>query len=254
MNSEVKHITLFLLIASIVGFLAFSLETSKLNNITETRISGNRLLTENDYLEFARISKIDASSDISISIIRDRLDKHPYIEKVDVLVVERGLAEIKIFEKKMDAILLEENNQFLISDMAEIIPFIPATKNIDLPVIVANKNKDIQLFRSAINNNKLLCALQIITTAKLYDNTLYENISEINLTDKQNVALYLSEIESPIYFGLEDEIEKTVYLSKIFKHIKGNKISKYIDYIDLRYNQFVYLGLDEKLTKDKGRI
>ncbi len=76
------------------------------------------------------------------------------------------------------------------------------------------------------NDDKLFSALKIISTAELYDENLYRNISEINLNNKDHISIHLSQLSSPIYFGKENEIETTVFLSKIFKQMQKNEIKR----------------------------
>jgi len=127
--------------------------------------------------------------------------------------------------------------------------------NLNLPVIIYNtKSEKVKSFVNATNDNKLFSALKIISTAELYDENLYRNISEINLNNKDHISIYLSQLSSPIYFGKDNEIETTVFLSKIYKQMQKNEIKDYLNYVDLRYNELVYLGFDEKLTRQKEAI
>jgi len=245
LKSELKHTILLILFSSVIALLAFSLEGSEINDITRIEILGNNYLSDETYLNFARLSEIESMSEISVAIIRDRLSKHPYIKNIDVLMLDRGTVKISIFEKKMDAILLNKSKQYLIAENAEIIPLIFSTKNINLPVILSSeKEENVRVFTSACKNERLYSALKIISTAEIYDKLLHENISEINLLNSDDISVHLSNISSPIYFGKENEIEKTVYLSKIFKHMKSNSIKDYLNYVDLRFNEMVYLGFN----------
>jgi hypothetical protein len=108
-------------------------------------------------------------------------------------------------------------------------------------------------FTNACNDKSLFQALRIISTAEVYDAELYNDISEIYLSEG-DISLQLIGLSSPVYFGDNKEIMKTVYLSKIFKSINRNKFSAYLDYIDLRYDDLVYLGFDEKFINDKEKI
>jgi cell division protein FtsQ len=255
LKSEIQHSVLLLTIVGIISFLAFSLEGSEINNISKIRIIGNKYLDESNYLKFAKLENIEYLSDLSISLIKDRIGKHPYVENCDVLIIERGIAEVTIYEKKMDAIVLNNNKQFIITDRAEIIPLVTSTMNLNLPVIIYNtKSEKVKSFVNATNDNKLFSALKIISTAELYDNDLYRNISEINLNNKDHISIYLSQLSSPIYFGKDNEIETTVFLSKIYKQMQKNEIKDYLNYVDLRFNELVYLGFDEKLTRQKEAI
>ncbi len=146
----------------------------------------------------------------------------------------------------MDAILLSKSKQYMISNNSEIIPWLSSTKNVNLHVIIDNYDSKNSRFRQHCNNEDLLCALKIIWTLQKFMMKYYIKIlSEINLSKDGGVSILLSDLTSPIYFGKSNEIEKTVFLSKISEHIKGSKINKYLDYVDLRYNEMVYLGLDE---------
>ena len=251
--SEIKHFILLLIIAGTIGILAFTLEKSDFNDITKIDISGNVHLSSEKYLSFAKLIDQEGQN-ITIAIIRDRLSKHPYIKNIDVIREERGLVKVDVHEKKMDAVLLEKSKQFLITDTGEIIPFIFSTKNIDVPVIISNTSKkNVEVFTNASGYGKLFSALKIISTAEIYDPHLYKSLSEIDLLEN-SISLQLIGFSSPIYLGVDEEIEKTVYLSKIFKHMKLNKFNDYLQYVDLRFNELVYLGFDDQITNDKENI
>lgn len=254
-KSEIKQAALLVVIIAIIISLLFSLERSEINNITQVKISGNVYLSVEKYLRFAGLDDKEKLSELTITIIRDRLEKHPYIKNVDAVIAERGAAEIEIFEKKFDAVLLNKQDNYLITDGAEIIPLISSTRNINLPVIVnSHDTKAINSFGNARKLSNLFCALKIISTAELYDKNLYMRLSEINIHNNNDISLLLTNLSSPIYFGNGYEVEKTVFLSKIFKRLSGNDLSNYLDYVDLRYDEMVYLGFDEQLTSDKGKI
>ena len=250
---KIKHFVLLIIIVGMISVLAFTLEKSEFNDITRIDIKGNIHLSSEKYLSYAKLAEL-GGHEISTAIIRDRLSKHPYVKSVDVIREERGIVKINLNEKKVDAILLKKSKQFLITNTGEIIPFIFSTKNIDVPVIISNNAKeDIEVFTYASNYGKLYSALKIISTAEIYDPFLHKSISELNLFE-DNISLQLMDFASPIFFGVDEEIEKTVYLSKLFKHMKLNKFNNYLEYVDLRFNELVYLGFDDQFTNDKESI
>ncbi|MCB0732018.1 MAG: cell division protein FtsQ/DivIB [Ignavibacteriae bacterium] len=254
-QSELKHFILLFLMVSIIGLLAFSLESSDINEISTIKIIGNKYLEEDEYLKYSQLMGKLVNNEITIALIRDRLEKHPYIENIDVVILERGIAQVQVFEKKMDAVLLGNSTKYIITNRAEVLPLLPTTSNINLPVIVSTeKNDKIKNFTSATNCERLYSALKIISTAEIYDTNLYENISEIDLLESDELALHLSNFSYPIYFGTKNEIEKTVYLSKLYRHMQGNKLTEYLSYIDLRFNEMVYLGFNELAANQKESI
>ncbi len=253
--SKMKHYILLALLCCVIGLLAFSLEGSEINSIQSIEIEGANYLSPEKYLEIANLSDINNSPNITINVIQDRLMKHPYINNVDVSVIERGIVRAKLFEKKMEAVLLVDSKQFIISEKSEIIPLMVSTKSIDLPVIVnPDKEEKIIPFHLASKYKNLRNALNIITTADVYDKELSNQIFEINLNYGKDIILSVSDLTFPINIGTDLEIEKIVYLSKIIKHLRGNNLSNYMNYLDLRFTDLVYLGFDNKLVASEGKI
>ena len=252
--STFKQFVLMVTMLGILALLTFTLNRSDINIINKIQIEGNELLDADVYKKFAKLDDVEAIENIRLSIIHDRLAKHPYIKNVDVVMLKRGIVNIKITEKKMDAILLQKNKQFLITDDTQLLPMLPKTKNIDLPVIDNYaKAEKIKLFNTVKKDNNLLSALKIISTAEFVDKDLYKRIATIDLHNGKNISLDIIDFDFPVFFGKNDEVKKTVYLSKILYHIKGKKIKDYLSYLDLRYDNLVYLGFDNTSMLKKGR-
>ncbi len=252
--STFKQFVLMVIILSVITMLAFTLNRSSINRISQIRIEGNRLLDSEVYKKFAKLDNVESIENIGLSIIHDRLEKHPYVKDVDVIMQERGIVDIKIIEKKMDAIILQKGKQLLITAEAQLLPMLPETKNIDLPIIDNYTiSKKIKLFSSVKKDKNLLSALKIISTAEFVDKNLYKNIGAIDLHKGENISLDIINVDFPILFGKDNEVKKTVYLSKILYQLKGEKLKGYLKYLDLRYNNLVYLGFDNAKMLKKGR-
>ena len=253
--NKIKHSILFVLLIAIFGLLSFSLKNSNLNSINKIEIEGANYLSSKDYMEIANLSDFEKDPNINITVIQDRIEKHPYVNNADVWLAERGTIRIKIIEKTFEALILTDKKQFLITGSGEIIPFYSSTKNIDLPVIVNVKNADeINVFSFAGKYQNLKNALKIISTSEIYDENLSKRISEINLNNGKDITVTISDQEFPIYMGSDSEVEKTIYLSKILKHIKNNGLSNYVNYLDLRFTDLVYLGFKDKLVSLEEKI
>ena len=148
--------TLFFLV--LISFLFYLILLPKKNikrNIKEIELSGNKFLIANDYLKQTKLSGIKDYNDISLAVIKDRLEKHPYISRADVeLKGNKILAYVK--ERKMIAIIIKANSIYFVSDNFEILPLMPKTKLIDLPVISNPANNDDVKPFAYIKNNGLL--------------------------------------------------------------------------------------------------
>ena len=133
--SMLKNIILLITIIALMGLLAFTLERSEINDIITINIEGNEYLDSEKYLEFANLNNIEEKANLNIALIQDRLEKHPYIENADVVMLERGIVEVTIKEQKFDAILLSNGKQFLVSNKAEILPSLSSTRNINATIL-----------------------------------------------------------------------------------------------------------------------
>ena len=112
--------TLFFLV--LISFLFYLILLPKKNikrNIKEIELSGNKFLIANDYLKQTKLSGIKDYNDISLAVIKDRLEKHPYILRADVeLKGNKILAYVK--ERKMIAIIIKANSIYFVSDNFEM--------------------------------------------------------------------------------------------------------------------------------------
>jgi len=242
--SMFKHSVLLFGIVGVLLTLTFTLNRSEINKIYKIEITGNEYLPKEDYIKFARLGEVN-NAELNISLIHDRLEKHPYINNVDVVIRERGIVKIQIYEITIDALLLKDGKQLLLSSDAELIPFLSNTINMDVPIIVNYKEqKNTRLFGSVTKDKNLMSALSIITTAQFVDEELYKKISSINLNYGKSISIDITNINFPIFFGKDNEVKKTVYLSKILYHLKDKKIKNYLNYLDLRFDNLVYLGFD----------
>jgi cell division septal protein FtsQ len=126
-SSEIKHLLLLIFTIILIGLLALTLEGSEINNIKYIDLQGNKYLSAEQYLNYAQLSDLLDDDLVTTAIIRDRLSKHPYIRNIDVIKEERGIVKVNIFERKMDAVLLQNSEKFLICETGEIIPLIHST-------------------------------------------------------------------------------------------------------------------------------
>jgi hypothetical protein len=57
--------------------------------------------------------------------------------------------------------------------------------------------------------------------------------------------LQFSQIEAAVVLGRNNEIEKVMYLEKLVQKFDQTHINNVLNYIDLRYSKYIYLGKSE---------
>ena len=80
--------------------------------------------------------------DLTLPVIKDRIEKHPYVEYADVEFENKNLVSIEIVEKKIKAVLLDGSEPHFITEDLQVLPYYENTKYVDYPVISNLKEKD----------------------------------------------------------------------------------------------------------------
>lgn len=235
---------IFVVLLGLVLYLSFGLEEKDEINISVIEINGNHHLPKNAYFEYANLQEKNDYGLLTLQLIRDRFQKHPYIKQVVVSYEGEGKVLVNITEKEFKALLLTSSQRFLMTKEMEILPVLEDSQYINFPVIQVNTDEqNISPFHLAKNNKELKTSFKILTAAKLLNPGLYDNLSEIDLRDGKNVIIYFSSVDYPVIIGRENEIKKMVVFEKLWESIGTVQANKLLEYVDLRFSNKVYLGI-----------
>lgn len=244
--SKILGSLFFLGFISLIIYLGFSLNPKKSYQIKVIDIQGSTLLSADQYYKFAKINDEKKYGNLSLSIIKSRIEKHPYIASALVKYDGNDKVVVHIKEKKIEGIIFKNEQQFLITNNFQLLPILPFTKQMDYPVFSNPKIMGKLKINGILNkNNDILTAFKIISTLKYVSPELYDLLSEIDLRNGKDILLTFSSLPYQIVIGRGDEIRKTCYLSTLWRFLKGNKLNSVMSYVDLRYDNHVYLGLVE---------
>lgn len=239
---------LFILLISCILYLTFfpAKEINK-GELKMIEISGNNLLSDNDYLTFTKLSELSYNREVTLPVIKDRFEKHPYISKADI-ESNGNQARIVISEKRIVALLLSGTDPYFISDDFQVLPMFSNTHYDDLPVISNVRNSERIQPLSVVENEDIKAAFRIIEAAKKANMNLFRRLSEINLRNGGDIILTFSGIRPPFIFGRSEEARKMIYLQILWDGIlDGNSLIEESDYIDLRFANEVYIGKNDSI-------
>jgi cell division septal protein FtsQ len=234
----------FLITIGVLSYLSVSLNTHTDYKINLISLEGNTHISQEQYLQYANIADKSNYDKLTVQIIKDRFERHPYIKQADVRYDGNGKVSVKITEKTFESLLIDSTGQYILTEHLQLLPVLPQTKKIDYPVIsnpiLVNSIKVLSSYKKNID---ILTATKIISSVKLINPELYDNLSSIDLQNGGDVILSFSNFDYPVIVGRNNEIKKLIYFTSFWNHLKGKEINKYMEYVDLRFSGHVYFGL-----------
>lgn len=251
---SIKKIILILIVLFVIVSAFMSLKWRNINTIDKVTVTGNYTVTREEILNAARIKDTISEEDIDIDKIQDRIMKHPELKKVFVSKVLPSELKIEVIERRPLAIINGDNEMKLIDDELDVFPFKNSNKLYDLPVISGVRIESSPNQRNRYNKEDLRLALFIILSAYKESKTMYNNISEVNLSDSGKIIVYLSEDSSPFYFprnnsaSISDPEYQTLLINKLTvfdSYIRQSldiHLKKQINYVDLRYSDQILVN------------
>lgn len=250
---KISSIIFLFVVIVILAITSITLDNKDQNSIKVIELDGNIHLPKDEYYRFANLEDETLFETFTPAIVKDRLEKHPYIQQVDAILIENRLA-INIKEKNFEALIMHDDQECLVTESNIKIPKLPLSENIDYPIISnpLYENK-LEEFQSVLSNSDIVIGLKIVSTLKLINPDLYENLSEIDLRKGRDIVLQFSQFNFPIVIGRNNEIDKIMYLEQLVQNLDNKLLLNGLDYIDLRYSEHIYLGRSVNENDTKGK-
>ncbi len=213
-------------------------------------ITGNNLLSETDYLTFSQLDNLKGYENVTLPLIKDRLEKHPYVVSADVELENQNKTKVILTEKKIMAVVLGGREPYFITVEFQILPLFTNTKFSDLPVISNPKKSDSLKPLEVFKDEDIIEAFKIIDAARLTNKNILKRLSEINLRNGGDIILSFSGVKPPVIYGKGEPAKKMVYLELMWEGIiNGSSFTEESDYIDIRFANEIYVGSASNGTK-----
>jgi cell division septal protein FtsQ len=236
------------LISSLIYLVHFSNKKTDKGEVKMIEISGNNLLPVNEYMAFTKLGDNSKFDNLTLLEIKERFEKHPYVLNADVEFAGSNMVKVHLTEKYIEAILLSAGEPNFITDNFQVLPLMPNTKFMDLPVISNSSSEEEIKPLAYIKTTDVIEAFKIIESAKLANENISKRLSEINLRKGGDIILTFSGIKPPVIFGKGEAPMKMVYLDIMWsKIIEQNNLADNSEYIDLRFSDEIFIGASEKI-------
>ncbi len=248
--SKILRYMIFPTLLALIFYIAFKVDYEQPYNITLIEINGCKHWTSEKYFEYAGLDNKDNYETLTLPIIKSRLEKHPYVKRADVLYSGNGKVEVYIAEKEFWAVLIASGKEFILTKNFELLPVLKFTQQMYVPVISNLENfTALKEFENVKENKTLKPIYKLLEAAKMINPSLYDNLSEIALEKNDDVSLYFTFADYELKMKRTRAVEELYYFNVLWKYINGSEITENLDYIDLRFNGKIFLGMDENIDE-----
>ncbi len=231
------------LIGSIIYLNFFGAKAETKDSYESISISGNSILTAEDYLHFAKYDDSLNLFNTTLQEVKIKMEQHPYIVKANVKYDGSNTIAVELIEKKLKAVVLSGNNPSLVTEDYKTVPLLKNASFTELPVISKLKTISDESGNSIPDNLELEQAYKIIDAIIFVDENIYAHLDEVNLRNGRDIVLSFSGLKSSVIFGRGNVAEKIVFFQALWNKMNSDK-NLFIEseYIDLRYNSKIFVG------------
>ncbi|MBU3842874.1 MAG: cell division protein FtsQ/DivIB [Candidatus Fusobacterium pullicola] len=201
--------------------------------IKEIKVESNSKILSSELTEMTKIIYNSNIWTIDLESLEKYLKKDVRIEDVKIKVLSLGKIEIDVKVKEVAYYLQTKDRVFLIDSNGDIFGYLKEQQEKDTYFLVVKDFDDIE---------------KLLELSKRLDETLLKVlISQIYIRDYSCIEIVLLD-GTIIKTNLEVEDEKYKVLETLYNELA--KIKK-IEYIDIRFNDFIVKNLEEKKSDDK---
>ena len=246
---ERTYLNLILTVSALVALYLTSQNWKNQLVLHDVKVYDANMLTDNEVKALADVQDGSALYGLSLAKISNRVERSPFVKHA---VVVRALPydlTITVHERNPVALvaLTAPQEQMLSVDKDGVVLPLPLGRKNNLPVItsVAESIPGIShgLEVGDTVGGTLMQAVKFICDADKIGTALSANIAEVKL-DGNNLIAYTTTSSLPIIIGKGNFDRKLIYLQSFLEEAAASGDPNY-DYVDLRFNGQIVLGMAE---------
>jgi len=236
----------FIILLIGLGYLVYRSNEFKAAEVIEKiHVTANHLLAENDYLSFIKLEDKSLLKGLTLSMIKSRFEKHPYVARADVKFITEKEVKVFLIEKNIYGVILRNSNPLFITENFEVLPIISNTKINEIPILSNVRGAYSLKPHSKLKTEDIVEAFKIIDASRFTNSGMLKNLAEINLRNGGDILLMFSGLDFPVIFGRGNESKKIVYLETVLS-TRFDGLLEESSYLDLRFSNELFVGRMKK--------
>lgn len=201
--------------------------------VKEIKIEGSPKMLSRELTEMIKIIYNSNIWDIDLKGLEEYLEKDMRIERAKIRILGLGKIEIDIKERELAYYLQTKNRIYLIDSNGKKFGYLKERLEKDTYFIVIKDESELE---------------KLLQLGKRLDDSLLKIlISQLYMKDENCIEIILLD-GTIIKTNLDVEDEKYKVLETLYNELAK---TKKIEYIDIRFNDFIVKSLEEKKSGDK---
>lgn len=201
--------------------------------VKEIKIEGSPKMLSRELIEMIKIIYNSNIWDIDLKGLEEYLEKDMRIERAKIKILGLGKIEIDIKERELAYYLQTKNRIYLIDTNGKKFGYLKERLEKDIYFIVIKDESELE---------------KLLQLGKRLDDSLLKIlISQLYMKDENCIEIILLD-GTIIKTNLDVEDEKYKVLETLYNELAK---TKKIEYIDIRFNDFIVKSLEEKKSGDK---
>lgn len=201
--------------------------------VKEIKIEGSPKMLSRELTEMIKIIYNSNTWDIDLKGLEEYLEKDMRIERAKIKILGLGKIEIDIKERELAYYLQTKNRIYLIDTNGKKFGYLKERLEKDTYFIVIKDESELE---------------KLLQLGKRLDDSLLKIlISQLYMKDENCIEIILLD-GTIIKTNLDVEDEKYKVLETLYNELAK---TKKIEYIDIRFNDFIVKSLEEKKSGDK---
>lgn len=201
--------------------------------VKEIKIEGSPKMLSRELTEMIKIIYNSNIWDIDLKGLEEYLEKDMRIERAKIRILDLGKIEIDIKERELAYYLQTKNRIYLIDTNGKKFGYLKERLEKDTYFIVIKDESELE---------------ELLQLGKRLDDSLLKIlISQLYMKDENCIEIILLD-RTIIKTNLDVEDEKYKVLETLYNELAK---TKKIEYIDIRFNDFIVKSLEEKKSGDK---
>ena len=235
----------FLLLVSFVLAIFVYAYVSDQFNLSEIKFHGCKEVDQEHLTEIIRGDFPANILQIDLPQLKSRLEKETWVRQAEI---RRALPSslIVYVHERIPSVIVEMRNDLMIADQDGILlgPYAPKYGRLDVPVFRGVLGEDAESFRRHQDENAVRIgkAVQMLSELESGSADYTKRISEVDISDPQNLKIMLVDDTAEVYMGGEDYLERfTTFIQNREEYEKLKNQYEEFASIDLRFeDQIIY--------------